>query len=437
MPMTHPPAARRCAFHTFTARTLLLVAACFACAPASTLLAQYATQARPADDSAEVRRRAFELYEQNNYVEAVPALEKLIAARPDDVATLSRLGFALYGSLPALPDAAARKRALARAREVLTRSRALGDDSNLTQMTLDALRTDVDVIAIPFTDIKEAEAAIRQGEEAFVKGDLDKALFHYQRALKLDPKLYSAALYAGDMYFKRGYAAQAADFKADQMRRAGEWFARAIEIDPNRETAHRYWGDALISLDKREEARAHFVDAIIAEPYNRAAYVGLTQWAQKYQVNMAHPEIKQPASSMRVTEQNGQTNILLDPKALGGKDQPNHWASYDLIRATWGKVSFAKEYPNEKTYRHSLKEEATALTVVAEGAARDLKDGKVKSLDPSLANLVKLHAAGMLEPFILFARADAGVAQDYDTYRQANRDKLRRYWTEIVIGNKN
>ena len=432
---THTHAARCRSFNLSTACALLLIA-CFACAPA-TLSAQDATQARPADDYAELRRRAFELYDQNNYVEAAPALEKLNAARPDDVATLSRLGFALYGSLPALPDAAARQRALARAREVLTRSRSLGDDSNLTQITLDALRTNVDVVAIPFTDIKEAEAAIRQGEEAFVKGDLDKALFHYQRALKLDPKLYSAALYAGDMYFKRGYAAQATDFKADQMRRAGEWFARAIEIDPNRETAHRYWGDALISLDKREEARAHFIDAIIAEPYNRTAYVGLTQWAQKYQVNMAHPKIEIPTSVTPLKD--NKLSINIDPKTLDAKDNGAGaaWMMYGLSRASWAMEKFAKEYPNEKAYRHSLREEADALRGSVAAFRQQQKDGKVKQLDPSLANLVRLEEAGMLEPFILFARADAGVAQDYDAYRQANRDKLRRYWTEIVIGNKN
>ena len=92
------------------------------------------------------------------------------------------------------------------------------------------------------------------------------------------------------------------------------------------------------------------------------------------------------------------------------------------------------EYPGEKDYRHSLKEEAAALRIVAEIASKDLKDGKVKSLDESLNNLIKLNDAGLLEAYILFARPDQGIARDYDTYRKANREKLRRYWLEIVIG---
>ncbi|MDX6578337.1 MAG: hypothetical protein QOE96_4290, partial [Blastocatellia bacterium] len=93
-------------------------------------------------------------------------------------------------------------------------------------------------------------------------------------------------------------------------------------------------------------------------------------------------------------------------------------------------------YPDEKVYRHSLKEEAAALRMVAEFAAKDLKSGKVKTLEVSLENLVRVNDAGLLEPYILFARPDQGIARDYAAYRKANRDKLRRYWLEIAIGIK-
>ncbi|PYS37996.1 MAG: hypothetical protein DMF71_17540, partial [Acidobacteria bacterium] len=56
-------------------------------------------------------------------------------------------------------------------------------------------------------------------------------------------------------------------------------------------------------------------------------------------------------------------------------------------------------------------------------------------LTPSLENLVKLSNAGLLEAYLLFVRPDNGIARDYESYRAANRDKLRRYWLEVVIGN--
>lgn len=80
-----------------------------------------------------------------------------------------------------------------------------------------------------------------------------------------------------------------------------------------------------------------------------------------------------------------------------------------------------------------MKQEVTALRLVAEAAAKDLNSGKVKKLEQSLEMLVKLNETGLLEAYVLFARPDQGIARDYPGYRAANRDKLRRYWMEVVI----
>src|SRR5688500_20336705 len=101
---------------------------------------------------------------------------------------------------------------------------------------------------------------MREGEAAFARNDLAKALEMYQRALLLDPKLYEAALFAGDVYYK----------KAEQ-KKASEWFARAVSINPDREAAYRYWGDSLMKQGRVTEAGDKFVEAYIAEPYSRLA----------------------------------------------------------------------------------------------------------------------------------------------------------------------
>jgi tetratricopeptide (TPR) repeat protein len=80
-----------------------------------------------------------------------------------------------------------------------------------------------------FSGTAEVQAAMREGEAAFVKGDLDAAVAAYARALALDPHQYDAALFTGDVSFKKKDHEQ-----------ADKWFARAVEIDPNRETAYRY-----------------------------------------------------------------------------------------------------------------------------------------------------------------------------------------------------
>jgi tetratricopeptide (TPR) repeat protein len=378
------------------------------------------------------RQRALDLFEANNLVAALPLLEKVAAATPNDPVILSKLGFALYANSAEEKDPALRQKMRDRAKATLLRSRSLGDNSNLTTMVLDTLSAP-DITQIPFSNIQAAEAAIREGEAAFVKGDLDKALAAYKRALESDPNLYDAALYAGDVEFKKGSNSTDPQYRSDHFDAAGVWFAKAIAIDANRETAYRYWGDALDAQGKTDLARDRFVDAIVAEPYGRRAYVGLRQWGQRHQVTLGHPRIQPPNST---STQDEKTTLSIDPKTLNSNDGSNEWLMYDLTRMAWSKGEFFKNYPDEKVYRHSLKEEAAALRMVAEAAAKDLKSGKIKTLEVSLESLVRMNDNGLLEPYILFARPDQGIALDYAAYRKANREKLRRYWLEVAIGIK-
>ena len=102
---------------------------------------------------------------------------------------------------------------------------------------------------------------------------------------------------------------------------------------------------------------------------------------------------------------------------------------YALKRSVWANEKFAKAYPAEKSYRHSLAEEVDGLRA-ALGAAGN--DSTIK-LEPSLAILSKLNEAGLLESYILLARSDQGIARDYPEYLKTNREKLRRYVVEYVL----
>jgi len=239
---------------------------------------------------------------------------------------------------------------------------------------------------------KDVDEAMREGEAAFAKGDFPKALEHYQRALLLDPKLYEAALMIGDIYFK----------SADQVK-ASEWFARAIEINPDREAAYRYWGDSLMKQGRVSEAGDKFVESYIAEPYSRAARAGFLSWAERVHVNLNHPRVDLP------------TGV--------GSSAP--WVTYSLVRASWASTEFLKQYPDEKTYRHSLKEEAAAMRAAC----------KAKDLDPSLQIVRKLDKEGLLEAFILLALPDEGIARDFKAYRTTNIENLRRYVKQYVLTN--
>ncbi len=368
------------------------------------------------------RKRALELYEQRNFTEAQPTLEKLAAINMQDREVQESFGMLLLFQALAKKDPAARKPLRVRARTYLMRAKELGADDRLLNDALASLPPDgAETPDSKFSKALEADNAMRDGEAAFLKGDMEQALKAYERALQLDPQLYEAPLFMGDAYYQ-----------LKEPDKAGEWYARAIAIDPNRETAYRYWGDVLMKQGNLNEARNKFVEAFITEPYISPTVEGLAKWAQFQQVHLSHPVIEIPTGVSSGAD--GKTTITLDSNLLNDKDDGKAaWLLYGGTRSVWKTEKFARTFPNEKTYRHSLAEEVDALQTVLTTWEKLTKDKKNKAPDPSLLRLKKLRDEGLLESFILLARADEGIAQDHPAYLKANRDKLRRYMLEYVL----
>jgi tetratricopeptide (TPR) repeat protein len=354
-------------------------------------------------------------------VDAASELEKLAAVNDKDVEVFSALGFALFASIDTARNDQDRAQLASRARIALTRAQELGDKNVITDMALAKLK-DGTPPTKKFSQNPEADLAMQQAEADFVKGNLDRAIDLYQKALSADPKLYDAALYIGDAYYK----------SPGGMNKSPEWFAKAIAIDPDRETAYRYWADVLMKQGDVLGARDKYVEAYISEPHSRLAITGFTDFAKAQHVTFAHPAVTVPTTFSR--EKNGNSNITLDPNTLGKKkkeDGSSAWIIYGTARAAWTEEKFRKEYPNEKTFRHSLKEEAGALRTVLAGI--DNKARQSKDLDPGLATLLKLDQQGELEAYILLVKSDEGIAQDYPSYLREHRDRLRAYVVDWVL----
>jgi tetratricopeptide (TPR) repeat protein len=360
------------------------------------------------------RQRAFKLYGDGKYVEALPLFEQLALKYPEDPAVIENLGMLVFTQSAYLKTPEERKSARKRGRALLVQAQKLGANDTMLTALIAGIAPDGGDDG-SFSAKKEVDEAMHEGEAAFAKGEFTKALESYQRALLLDPTLYEAALYIGDVYFKT----------ADQVK-AAEWFGRATKINPDRETAYRYWGDSLMKQGKVTEAGDKFVEAYIAEPYNRLARAGFVSWGEKVHVELAHPRVELPANVAQ--KQGDQTTLTLDPEMFKKDDKSGSaaaWMTYGLIRAGW-KTNFAKEYPNEKTYRHSLKEEAAAMRAALK-VLGEQKGGDASKIDPSLQVIQKLDKEGLLEAFILLALPDAGIANDFTAYRKSNVEDLRRY----------
>lgn len=368
------------------------------------------------DDLQQTKQKLATLIADDKYIDALPLLEKVVVVEPNNPENHFYLGFALIAKANDTADAATRRSLRVRARGAFVRARQLGYDAPLVEALITSMPPD-GWDAVNFSSNAAAEAIMKSAEAHFSKGEMDEALKDYQKALVLDPKLYYAAVFSGDVYLRK-----------NNFEQAEYWYQRAISIDPNRETAYRYSATPLMRQQKYDQARDRYIEAYITEPYNRFTISGLTQWAEATRTSLGHPQIDIPVTV--TVNDKGDTNINLDPAALGQDDGSFAWVGYGLSRTAWRKEKFARTYPKETAYRHSLAEEADALRSVLNLATTDKR---TKTLTPSLAKLKKLNDEGLLEAYLLLARADRGLAQDHPAYLATKRALLRRYVMEYVM----
>jgi tetratricopeptide (TPR) repeat protein len=362
------------------------------------------------------RKQAFQLYNQHNLPEAADLLEKFVAKHPTDVAAQEALGVALLGRAETQSDAEKARADRLNARRALLRAKELGDTSDLCRILLAQIPETGEPAQL--STKPEVDAALKAGEAAFAKGAWQEAIAAYTRAWDLDHN-WRAALYLGDTY----YAIQ-------DTQRAGEWFAKAIDLEPDREQAYRYWGDALLKQGKMKEARLKYIEGVVAEPYNAASSAGLRKWLTQNKLALKKIPITLPPGPS--VDENGKTSINIDASMLAKPDAGVAWIGYSTMRATFRKNQFPKVFPEAKTYRHSLAEEEYALSSVVL-VYRETSKNKPKSKDPSLDLLAEFKDEEMLAPFVLLTHADQGIAEDYNAYREGHRDKLIAFLDRYLV----
>lgn len=381
---------------------------------------------------------ALSLEKQGKMDQAVQIWERLASENPKNGEILFRYGFALQvRSLGATGEELRQIRL--KVRKLMIEAKNNGYQDALLENILDGIPEDGSGGEAAYSAIPDADKAMKAAEAAFSTGKFDTAIENYKKALKSDPTLYEAALFTGDSYFKKGFAMKSdGPERANAYQQAEEWYGRAVEINPNRETAYRYWATVLFETNRPEEAKAKVVEAFISEPYSRLSPEGLVRWAQTTRTKIGHPNLGQPKSDVQPGQgKDGkpQVNINLDPGMLGGKDGRSAWIGFDISRALYISEYFKKDHPQEKEYRHSLKEDVFAYQSVLRILREQLKKGDVKEADlnPGLRTLLELDKAGLLEAYILLARPDRGIARDFPDYLQTSRDKLRQYVLQFVI----
>lgn len=361
------------------------------------------------------RQRAFELFKQDKHIEALPLFEELALKSPDDRDVLVGLGVCLVSEAATLEDQDAASKERVRARQVLLKAKKLGSTAPLLENLLQMLPED----GVVRYENTPADQAMRAAEAAFSRRDFEEAIKNYSKVLEYEPKNYSAVLFIGDTYFaEKNWA------------KAGEWYQKAIDLDPNKETAHRYYADMLLKNGEVEKSRTRFIQGVVAEPYNPITWRALQAWATTNKLQLKRVHVDTPNNVSQTGEKN--ITITVDPKESA--ESSVLWLSYGLAKVKWRGEEFKKQFPAEKQYRHSLAEEADALTMAAT-VWTEVNEKKAPSppKDPNLILLLKLYQAKMIEPYVLLNAADEGIAQDYRGYREKNREKLEQYLSEFIV----
>jgi tetratricopeptide (TPR) repeat protein len=366
------------------------------------------------------RQKAEELFQQGRRLEALPFLEELAQANPKDDLVLVALAASLVDHAATLPDEEAAGKERLRARALLDKASALGNTSALAENLSQLLGQLPANGSIKFSDNPAVEQAMRLGEAAFSRRDFEPALKNYSRALELEPGNYSAALFTGNTFDKM-----------DQFAKAGEWYEKAIQTDPNIETAYRYYADMLAKQGDMSKARAMLIHAAVAEPYNRIVWREINAWAtiNNTKINLLYVGV--PAEPAQ------EKNATAKPDADQVRGMNAAWQAYRSAKAKWQQNGeFQKHFPQEKEYRHSLPEESSALTAAAgvlERLKREKNTADLVAKDQNASLLLRLDEAGFIEPYVLFSLGDSGIARDYAAYRAKHRNSLEEYMDKFVV----
>jgi Tfp pilus assembly protein PilF len=379
-----------------------------------------AASAEPDAADRQKRQEAVALFSQGKRLEALPLLENLVQKNPSDAELLVDLAASLIEHAATLTgqDAAAKERF--RARDLVDKAWALGNPSPLAENLRQLLR-DLDANgAVRFSDNPAVDQLMKAGEAAFARRDFDAALTAYAKALELEPASYSAVLFTANTYDRKN------DFA-----RAGEWYERAMRLDPDVETAFRYYADMLARQGDMAGARRMLIRAAVAEPYNKIVWREIRAWAliNHTAFNLVYLPIPLVAKDGSV--QTGHPASGQPPQLLSA------WRAYHSVIADWRQGGkFAKQFPQEAAYRHSLPEESEALTAAArvlQTLEQDEKSAELATGNTVPGLLLKLYEADLIDPYVLFSLGDDGIARDYKAYRAANRTKLEEYMDKFVM----
>lgn len=387
------------------------------------------------------RDHANQLFLAGKPLEALPLYEDLCKQDQTVAVFAERHGSGLLAKAGATADPKAKSELTDTGLAEISRAQSLGDNSPYVVAILNAAsKTPVGAAAnaplgmppltVGYTHVAsaKAQAIYDQAEQAFAQQNYAAAAPLYVKASQADPQWYMPALNAGDAYF------HLKDFK-----NADVWFGKAVAIDPDRETAYRYWGDELFAKGDRMAAKSKYVAAVIAEPFTGVTWSKLAEWARVTRTPFIIPRVQRP----EFTTPNGKLKVDTALETETG-DGRSSWLVYERVRVSHGApvagqlsmagAAGANGAFTPTGYVHTLSEEMDALTAMLADVQKKLAASTVtqEKLDPGIRAMLVLEKMQYLEPFVLLNFHDAGLRHGYPAYRANHRAFLVSYMNQVV-----
>ena len=225
---------------------------------------------------------------------------------------------------------------------------------------------------------------LAEGEELFDKKQYAEAAVRYRKMIELDANDAIAHLLYGDVFFfgDRDYAAAVAEYR------------KALAIDAANPLAHFFSANALMRLDRADDARAAVATALSYDP----AYTNL------FKVLSAEPDAfgLRPVVRYKFEPPRGYLGKP-DDKGIaiyGGAD--NEWLLYAICKAVLRNEPDArKEALGDVEEVEASFEEERACVAVQIGASLN-RAGSRAAAPPLTRHLVDVAEAGLLDAYVAF-----------------------------------
>ncbi|MEZ5307077.1 MAG: tetratricopeptide repeat protein [Pyrinomonadaceae bacterium] len=347
------------------------------------------------------------LISQSKYIDALPYLEKVEGAFPDDVDYWTYYGIGLSIKGVTLTDKTERNGYYKRAKKALQRASELGTENpralDLLSMIDSMMETD------NFSDANpEVEAALRKGEEFFGRSEWAEAYKYYEKAHKLDPLNYEAVLFMGDCYYSQQAYKQAIPL-----------FQQAIDINSEKSIGHYFLGDAYLYDGRSQAALEKYIDSFIRDPQAEVSWSNFSKWSDVSDQQITMSTVAPPGG-----EPTGE--IVLAPSRLEESDGTSSWMKYGESVQAWKARNVGK--------RFDVATEAAGLQAVSDEFKRLMKTGKVKEPDEDLQTLVKIADDGMLVQYVYLFRMRKSFSEDYQFAMRKNEPLVRRFIKKYILG---